>query len=75
MTSSIVSESGALAPHILRRITLAAEHIASLVLVLQIAREFNQPISSAVLHNLMLVEKDLCILQRELEEQLIQRCS
>jgi hypothetical protein len=58
-----------IAQRTLTRITLATEHIASLLLVFKIAREYNQPVSSGALHNLTLVEKDLRGLQKELEDQ------
>jgi hypothetical protein len=56
-------------PRMLRRIALASEHITSLLLVLRIARQYNQPVSSGALHNLTLVEKDLRNLQLELEHR------
>jgi hypothetical protein len=64
------SEMDPNAQRTLTRITLATEHIASLLLVFRIAREYNQPISSGALHNLTLVEKDLRGLQNELEDQM-----
>lgn len=57
----------------LKRINLATEHLTSLLLVLRIAREYNQPIPAGALHNLALVDKELRRLQQGLEEHLMQR--
>jgi hypothetical protein len=37
----------------LKRINLASEHLTSLLLVLRIAREYNQPVPAGALHNLV----------------------
>ena len=57
----------------LLRINLATEHLASLLIVLRIAREYNQPIPAGALHNLALVDKELRSLQHGLEEHLVRR--
>jgi hypothetical protein len=56
---------------VLRRATLAAEHVSSLLVILRIAHEYNQPVPTGAIHNLSLVEKDLQGLQKDLEDQLI----
>lgn len=53
-----------------RRITLATEHIENVLLLLQIAQDYKQPVSSGAIHNLMLVEKDLSRLQLDFQDQL-----
>ena len=55
----------------LHRINLATEHLGSLLIVLRIAREYNQPVPTGVLHNLTLVDKELRSLQHGLEEHLM----
>jgi hypothetical protein len=60
-------------PRTLKRINLATEHLTSLLLVLRIAREYNQPVPAGALHNLALVDKELRSLQQGLEEHLMPR--
>lgn len=50
-----------------RDLTLAAEHVHSIRWLLEIARQHQQPIPSAVLTNLDLVSKHLAVLQRRIE--------
>jgi hypothetical protein len=68
-----VPETDQIAERTLTRVILATEHVASLLLVFRIAREYKQPISGGALHNLKLVEKDLRGLQTELEDHLTAR--
>ena len=64
-----------LAHRAFRRIILVTEHISSVLLILRIAQEYNQPISSGAIHNLTLIEKDLHCLQKEFQDQFTQQLS
>jgi hypothetical protein len=60
---------------ILRRTALAAEHISSLLLILRIANEYNQPVPGGAIHNLTLVEKDLRSLHEDFDSQFLHHAS
>lgn len=54
---------------LIRKVKLAADHIASLTVLLTVAKEHDQPVPDAALRNLELAAKDLNSIEAEFEAQ------